>query len=170
MSVPALRAMFLKAADLFRLNIDHPHLPMLCFISVGDGPLLPRGSQLEGGVPWKTQNWEVGGEGSERPRTGHHSQEKEGLHLQAQAETRKWEERGARKQTAGKAGSEIFVQIWALLKVIKLSCEKHIHSFTHQFIHSLEQEAHIEYILCTRHKPVAMGNTQTLTPGLTYSV
>lgn len=48
---PALRAMFLKAADLFRLNIDHPHLPMLCFISVGDGPYSPGAANWR--VPWK---------------------------------------------------------------------------------------------------------------------
>lgn len=60
----------LKAADLFRLNIDHPHLPMLCFISVGDGPLLPRGSQLEEGSLEETQNWEVGGESSRDPEQG----------------------------------------------------------------------------------------------------
>lgn len=52
----------------------------LCFISVGSGPLLPRGSQLEGVPLEETQNWEVAGaRGSERPRIGHHSQEKEGL-------------------------------------------------------------------------------------------
>ena len=57
-------------------------------------PYSPGAANWRRGPLEETQNWEVGGEGSERPRTGHHSQEKEGLHLRAQAETRKWEERG----------------------------------------------------------------------------
>ena len=66
-------------------------------------PYSPGAANWRRGPLEETQNWEVGGEGSERPRTGHHSQEKEGLHLRAQAETRKWEERGARKADSRKS-------------------------------------------------------------------
>lgn len=43
------------------------------------------------------------------------------------------------------------------------------HSHFHHFIHSFTQlETHIECVLCTKHKPRAMSNTQTLPQSLTH--
>lgn len=74
-------------------------------------------------------------------------------------------------QATGKVGREILPKPWLCPRPSNCPLTVRnifIHSSINSFIHSLEQETHIECILCTRHKPVAMDNTQTLPPGLTH--
>lgn len=88
----------LKAADLFRLNIDHPRTYALFYLCWMD-PYSPGARQLEE-VPGRNSelgSW-WGGQWETQNRAPHKKR-----HLQAQAETRKWEERGARKADSRKS-------------------------------------------------------------------
>lgn len=148
---------------------------------VGSVLSLPVDGQLEE-FPRKrlrTGKW-PGKRAVKRPSVKRHSQEKEGMWgLGPPREHPEgiWAETRGRRgelevKATEKAGREILPNSWLWPKPsIRLPSynQKHIHSSIISFIHSVTKvETPIEYGLCTKHKPSARSNTQTLTPGLTH--
>lgn len=149
-----------------------PIVYTLCNLCQG-GPGTPR-HQPAGGGPPETDPGLAVEEGSKRSKARCSFQGKEGVgswaarralcrHLEAWAETR----RGRRQE---KLEEKCFlIHGSAQGHHVALLQPETYHLFACQFIHSFTGAGDLYCVLCTEHKPSAMGsNAQTLPPGLTH--